>query len=185
MYVSSSLHSYRFGQLFRCAQKRIVNIMKVYIERNNMQVELIRLRKQILSLLTLETSKWILSQPTCLRMESHSNIICLFDINHFKLHFNRLFAFVFKYLRSLPHVSRVCRNACVQIVEICTFMNGGNFDVHTFASDAYVATISLLSVTCHHCSVHTFRMESRSNTCLFNKRQFDSNLLLFIPCLTV
>ena len=32
----------RIGQLLRCAHKRIVNIMKVYIERNNMQVELIR-----------------------------------------------------------------------------------------------------------------------------------------------
>ena len=31
----------RFGDLLRCAQKHIVNIMKVYIERNNMQVELI------------------------------------------------------------------------------------------------------------------------------------------------
>ena len=39
MYVSSSLHLVRFGQLLRCADKRIVNIMKVYIERNNMQVE--------------------------------------------------------------------------------------------------------------------------------------------------
>ncbi len=29
-----------------CAHKRIVNIMKVYIERNNMHVELIRFRKQ-------------------------------------------------------------------------------------------------------------------------------------------
>ena len=32
----------RFGQLLRCAHKRIVNIMKTYIERNNMQVELTR-----------------------------------------------------------------------------------------------------------------------------------------------
>ena len=40
-----SLHSVRFGQLLRCAHKRIVNIMKVYIERNNIQVELIRFRK--------------------------------------------------------------------------------------------------------------------------------------------
>ena len=35
-----------FGQLLRSAHKRIVNIMEVYIERNNMQVELIRFRKQ-------------------------------------------------------------------------------------------------------------------------------------------
>ena len=36
----------RFGQLLRCAHKRIVNIMKMYIERNNIQVELIRLRNK-------------------------------------------------------------------------------------------------------------------------------------------
>ena len=35
-----------FGQLLRCAHKSIVNIMKVDIERNNMQVELIRFRKK-------------------------------------------------------------------------------------------------------------------------------------------
>ena len=34
-------------QLLCCARKRIVNIMKVHIERNNMQVELIRFRKKI------------------------------------------------------------------------------------------------------------------------------------------
>ena len=31
----------------RCAHKRIVNIMKVYIERNNLQVELIRFRNMV------------------------------------------------------------------------------------------------------------------------------------------
>ena len=30
LYVSSSLHLVRFGQLLLCADKRIVNIMKVY-----------------------------------------------------------------------------------------------------------------------------------------------------------
>ena len=45
--IRSSLHSVRFGQLLRCAHKRIVNIMKVYIERNNIQVELIRFSKNI------------------------------------------------------------------------------------------------------------------------------------------
>ncbi len=40
------LHSVRFGQMLRCAHKRIVNIMKVYIERNNIQVELIRFRQK-------------------------------------------------------------------------------------------------------------------------------------------
>ena len=43
---SSSLHSVSFGQLLRCAHQRIVNIVKVYIEINNIHVELIRLRKQ-------------------------------------------------------------------------------------------------------------------------------------------
>ena len=47
MCVSFSLHLVRFGQLLRCADKRIVDIMKVYIERNKMQVELIRVRKNI------------------------------------------------------------------------------------------------------------------------------------------
>ena len=35
-----------FRQLLRCAHKRIVNIMKVYIKRNNIQVELIRFLKK-------------------------------------------------------------------------------------------------------------------------------------------
>ena len=37
----SSLHSVRFGQLLSCAHKRIVNIMKVYIETKNMQGQII------------------------------------------------------------------------------------------------------------------------------------------------
>ena len=45
--IRSSLHSVRFGQLLRCVHKRIVNIMKVYIERNHIRVELIRFRKNI------------------------------------------------------------------------------------------------------------------------------------------
>ena len=52
MCIRYSLHSVRFGQLFRCAHKRIVNIMKVYIERKNMQVELIQFSKQISHLFT-------------------------------------------------------------------------------------------------------------------------------------
>ena len=38
----SSLRLVRFGQLLHCTDKRIVNIMKVYINRNNMQVGLKR-----------------------------------------------------------------------------------------------------------------------------------------------
>ena len=41
-----SIHSVRFGQLLRCAHKRIVNIMKGYMERKNRQLELIRFRKK-------------------------------------------------------------------------------------------------------------------------------------------
>ena len=46
VYIKSLLHSVRFGRLLCCAHKRIVDIIKVYIERNNMQVELIRFRKK-------------------------------------------------------------------------------------------------------------------------------------------
>ena len=57
--IRSSFHSVHFGQLLRCAHKRIVNITKVYIERNNnKQVELILFRKNIATLLMLETLKW-------------------------------------------------------------------------------------------------------------------------------
>ena len=41
-----SIHSLRFGQLLRCAHKRIVNVMKVYMERKNVQLELIWFRKK-------------------------------------------------------------------------------------------------------------------------------------------
>ena len=50
--IRSSLHSVSFGQLLRCAHKSIVNNMKLYIERNNIQVELIRFRKKISTLFT-------------------------------------------------------------------------------------------------------------------------------------
>ena len=39
-----SLHLVRFGQLLPYADKRIVTIMKVYIERNSLQVEVLRWR---------------------------------------------------------------------------------------------------------------------------------------------
>ena len=44
--IRSSLHSVCFGQLLPCAHKRIVNIMKVYVERKNTQVELIPFRNK-------------------------------------------------------------------------------------------------------------------------------------------
>ena len=40
--IRSSLHSVRFGKLLRCAHKRIVNIMKVYIEGKSMQVDSVK-----------------------------------------------------------------------------------------------------------------------------------------------
>ena len=55
--VSPSLPLVSFGQLFRCADNCIVNIMKVYIERNNMQAELIQFRKKILTLFMLTFAK--------------------------------------------------------------------------------------------------------------------------------
>ena len=108
--------------------------------------------------------------------------------NLFKLHFYRLFCIRFKMFAFLTtHGSHVCRESFSQIVDIiCTFMNGGSFEVDTFASDVFMSKLgSLLSVTCHHCSVHTVHMESRFNVRLFDKRQFDSNLLPFTPFLTV
>ena len=39
--ISPSFRFILFGKLLRYADKRIVNILRVYIERNNLQVELI------------------------------------------------------------------------------------------------------------------------------------------------
>ena len=49
-----SLQSVRFVQMLRCAHKRVVNILKLYIEINNvdLQLELIRFRKKISTLFT-------------------------------------------------------------------------------------------------------------------------------------
>ena len=54
--IRSSLHSVRFGRLLRCAHKH-VNIIKVHIERINMQVEVIRFRKKISNLFTFTFAK--------------------------------------------------------------------------------------------------------------------------------
>ena len=42
LFVRPSLCLVRFCELLRYTDNRIVNIMKLYIERNNLQVELIR-----------------------------------------------------------------------------------------------------------------------------------------------
>ena len=66
--IRSSLHSVRFGQLLHCAHKRIVNIVKVYIERNNIQVELMLFRKKYRS--------EMIPEPLCLQpMRVTDNII--------------------------------------------------------------------------------------------------------------
>ena len=74
-----------FGQLLRCAHKCIVNIMKVYIEKNNMQVELIQFRTKILPLFTFTFAKRGIQRdprvytwkvvPAC-SISSNSTIIC-------------------------------------------------------------------------------------------------------------
>ena len=86
-------------------------IMKVYIERNNVQVELIRFRKNI-------------------------NFI------------------------------HVCFCEARNFATDAKFTHGKPFQ-HMFVPG------------------HTVRIESRYNKCLFDKRQFDSNLLLFTPFLMV
>ena len=40
MCIRSSLDSVRFGQLLRCPHKCFVDIMKVYIERNNLKLNI-------------------------------------------------------------------------------------------------------------------------------------------------
>ena len=61
LFVSqSSLHLVRFGQMSCFADTRIVNIMRMYIERNKMQVELIRFRENILSFFTFTFAKRII-----------------------------------------------------------------------------------------------------------------------------
>ena len=59
LFVSPSLCLVRFGQLLCYADKCIVNIMKVYIERNNLQVEFIRCRKKMLTSFTCTFAKQI------------------------------------------------------------------------------------------------------------------------------
>ena len=57
-FVSSSLPLVRFGQLLRrYADQCIVNIMQVYIERNDLQVEVIRCRNKMLTLFTYTLTK--------------------------------------------------------------------------------------------------------------------------------
>ena len=66
--IRSSLHSVRFGQLLCCSHQRSVNRIKVYIERNNIQVELIRFCKKISPLFMFTFARRGIFRPTqCLR----------------------------------------------------------------------------------------------------------------------
>ena len=60
--------------------ERIVNIMKVYIKtsRNNIQVEFIRFRKKLATLLTFETLKWKYTFATDLliTIRDESPLVC-------------------------------------------------------------------------------------------------------------
>ena len=73
--IRSSLHSVRFGQLLRCAHERIVNIMKVYIERNNMQVELIRFTKYFIHVYFCKARNF----STDALFSQHGQWICVID----------------------------------------------------------------------------------------------------------
>ena len=75
--VRLSLHSVRFGQLLRCAHKRIVNSMKVYIERKNIQVELIRFRKKYRLFHVNFCEARNSTRLACLRLDSRYNISML------------------------------------------------------------------------------------------------------------
>ena len=76
--IRSSLHSVRFGKLLRCAHKRIVN----YIERRNIQVELIRFRKKYRLFHVNFCEARYSTRLVCLRLDSRYNI-SMFDSNHF------------------------------------------------------------------------------------------------------
>ena len=100
LFVIPSLRSVRFGQQLRCAHKRIVNIIKVYMERKNRQLELIRFRKQyrIYSRLLFRAEEF-----ACLRLDSRYNI-SLFDSNHFVGDTSPLFCAQSSHGKSFPDV---------------------------------------------------------------------------------
>ena len=83
--VLPSLHSVRFGQLLRCAHKRIVNIMKVYTERNNIQVELIRFRKKYRLYSRLRLRGERVPEPLCSFLFARDFFCCLHRVSIFAL----------------------------------------------------------------------------------------------------
>ena len=59
--------------LSRYADKRIVNIIKVYIERNNLQVELVRYSKNMLTLFTFNFAKRRIRSANAYQVDSNIN----------------------------------------------------------------------------------------------------------------
>ena len=140
--IRSSLHSVRFGQLLQCAHKCIVNIMKVYIKRNNKHVELIRFCKKIspLSIFTfakrgIQRDPWVYDRKV-VRTEACSIVITLI----------------------IRNISTLGTKLARKVLPTCA---------------------------CRHCTGHKARTQSPSHMCMFDKCQFDYNLLLFTPFLTV
>ena len=82
VWVVPSIHSVRIGQLLCCAHQRIVNIMKLYIESNNIQVELIRFHNKYRLIQVYFFKPMKSTRLACLRLDSRYNI-SLFDSNHF------------------------------------------------------------------------------------------------------
>ena len=62
-----------FVTKLRYAGKRIVNIMKVYIERNNLQLESIRYSKNILTLFTFTLANGRIRPPIAYQEVSNTN----------------------------------------------------------------------------------------------------------------
>ena len=79
--IRSLLHSVRFGKLLRCAHKRIINITKVYIERKNIQVELIPFRKKYRLFHVNFCEARYSNRLACLRLDSRYNI-SMFNSHH-------------------------------------------------------------------------------------------------------
>ena len=94
------IHSVCFGQLLRCAHKRTVNIMEVYMERKNRQLGLIRFRKKyrIYSRLLFRTDE---VDATCVFVVT---TFSMFDSNHFIRDTSPLFCTQSLHGKSVPDV---------------------------------------------------------------------------------
>ena len=94
----------RFGQLLRCAHKCIVNIMKVYMERKNRQLELIRFRKKHITSIHVYFFEPMKSMRlACSRFDSRYKI-SMFDSNHFIREMSPQFGTQSSHGKSLPDV---------------------------------------------------------------------------------